>query len=160
MQSLGQELSDFSQFGSRGEGWVLAQGTLILLVLFPPQGVQNIATSCGGILLLLGFSFMSVAGFNLGQSLTPLPKPRDDAVLVTSGLYQFCRHPIYGGLILSGLGLSMTTGDAARFALTVVMVWVLDQKAGAEEKMLEQKYGTAYTAYKGSGVKKLIPFLY
>lgn len=115
----------------------------------------------GGCLCLGGLALITVGGLNLGQNLTPVPRPRDkDHTLVTDGIYQLCRHPMYGGIILGALGLALFTGDEARLGLSAVMFLVLDQKANVEEEYLEDKYPREYDAYKRSGVKKFIPWLY
>lgn len=159
-QELIQELLDPEQFGTRGEAWFLAQLVLILLVAFPPSGLRQIVDVAGGCLLLAGLAFITLGGLNLGQNLSPVPKPRDMHSLVTDGTYQIIRHPMYGGIILAAAGLSLATGDEARLALTALTFYVLDQKATVEEEYLEERYPGEYAQYKRSGVKKLIPWLY
>jgi len=158
-QELIEELLDPEQFGTRGEAWFLAQLVLILLVAFPPSGLRQIVDVAGGCLLLAGLAFITLGGLNLGQNLTPVPKPRDMHSLVTDGTYQIIRHPMYGGIILAAAGLSLATGDEARLALTALTFYVLDQKASVEEEYLEEKYPGEYAQYRRT-TKKLIPWLY
>lgn len=159
-KGLIEELLDFERFGfgTRGEGWFAAQMVLIALILFPPSGVRAIVDVTGGCMVLLGIALIAAGGLNLGQSLSPLPQPRDEHTLVTDGVYALVRHPMYGGIILAAAGLALATGDEARVGLTALAFWVLDQKAGVEESYLEQRY-PAYTAYKAT-TRKLIPWLY
>lgn len=159
-QELIQELLDPEKFGTRGEAWFLAQLVLILLIALPPSGLRQIVDVAGGCLLLAGLAFITLGGLNLGQNLTPVPKPRDMHSLVTDGTYQIIRHPMYGGIILAAAGLSLVTGNEARLALTALTFYVLDQKATVEEEYLEERYPGEYAQYKRSGVKKLIPWLY
>jgi protein-S-isoprenylcysteine O-methyltransferase Ste14 len=84
--------------GEKGEYWVLGQIILsigfILLPVYPAIDLDNLSplwryTSwagtvffglMAGLLLLLGL-------LNLGANLTPLPHPKDEGDLVTSGVY-------------------------------------------------------------------------
>ena len=112
-------------------------------------------------MLIGGLALITLGGLNLGQNLTPVPQPREkNHTLVTDGVFQLCRHPMYGGIIVAAAGLAVVTGDEARLALTALMWYVLDQKASVEEEYLSEKYpGGEYEVYKRS-VKKLIPWLY
>ena len=160
-QELLDELLDFDKFGTRGEGWFLAQAVLILFVVFPPGPFRQIVDTLGFCLLLGGLALITAGGLDLGQSLTPVPKPRENNhVLVTDGVYKLVAHPMYGGILLSAAGLALVTGDEARIALTALMAFVLDQKASIEEEYLEEKYPGQYERYKESGVKKFIPYFW
>ena len=94
-KELLEELLNSEQFGQRGEAWFALQIILSVLVLFPPGGIRQIVDVLGYCALIFGLGLISVAGFDLGQSLTPVPKPRDNNVLTTSGAYELCRHPMY-----------------------------------------------------------------
>ena len=74
----------------------------------------------------------------------------------TGGPFQYVRHPIYSGLLLACVGLSLLTGSADRLVLTAVLYVILDRKAAFEEAALEVAYPD-YSDYK-SGVRgKLVP---
>ena len=93
-QELIAELLDPEKIGTRGEAWFLGQLILVLLVVFPPTGLRQIVDVAGGCLILAGIAFITLGGLNLGQNLTPVPKPRDTHSLVTEGTYQIIRHPM------------------------------------------------------------------
>jgi protein-S-isoprenylcysteine O-methyltransferase Ste14 len=40
----------------------------------------------------------------------------------------YIRHPMYGGLLLAGLGLAGSTHDEVRLAMVGLLWWVLEQK--------------------------------
>ena len=69
---------------------------------------------------------------SLGVNLTPLPKPRNSSSLVTGGIYRYCRHPMYGGLLMASAGLSVALGDELRMLATLLVFLVLDRKVGVE----------------------------
>ncbi|GAB4823968.1 hypothetical protein N2152v2_011014 [Parachlorella kessleri] len=153
-----EELKDTSKFGTRGEAWVAAQLVGILLVVLPPAGLQGAVDACGYLLVATGLGMMVAGQRSLGQNLTPLPKPRASNVLVTDGIYRYCRHPMYGGLIVGAAGLSLATGDEVRLAMTLLLAAVLSLKANYEERLLTEAH-PEYAEYQ-KATKKLIPYLF
>ena len=45
----------------------------------------------------LGFLIILTALLQLNTNLSPFPKPKNNATLITSGVYKYVRHPIYSG---------------------------------------------------------------
>ncbi|PSC75400.1 S-isoprenylcysteine O-methyltransferase [Micractinium conductrix] len=159
VKELAAELTDQLQLGRRGEAWFAAQVAAFLLVVFPPEGLRPLVDLLcwGGALAGLA---LAIGGQHvLGKRLTPLPAPREQTSLVTTGAYSLCRHPMYGGIALVALGWSLATGDELRLAFALLTVLVLDRKAAYEEGLLEERFGDAYVEYKRA-TKKLIPFIY
>ena len=153
------------RFGERGEWWVAAQGVLLVTAMIAPKKGQ--AWSPGwrragrvvGLPLAVAGVGLTVAAFrDLGENLTPLPHPKDDATLVQDGVYAIVRHPIYSGVILTTLGAGLLTANRTRTLLGLVFFAFFDAKARREEAWLTEKF-PAYPAYRRS-VKKLIPFVY
>jgi protein-S-isoprenylcysteine O-methyltransferase Ste14 len=148
---------------ARGEWYVLAQGLLALVVLLAPiiDGRPPSVTarsSAGAVLVVIGLAFAAFGGRSLGRNSSPFVRPKDDAVLVQSGVFSIVRHPIYTGLSLFALGYSLIwTSTAALFATGAFLV-LLDLKSRSEERWLQQKFDD-YGRYKAR-VKRLIPFVY
>jgi protein-S-isoprenylcysteine O-methyltransferase Ste14 len=93
------------------------------------------------------------------QSLSPLPQPRKQHKLVTSGMYSYVRHPMYAGLLMASLGLSAITNNECRLALSFLLWWVLEQKVVIEERALGELYPAEYADY-ARRVKKFFPYIY
>jgi protein-S-isoprenylcysteine O-methyltransferase Ste14 len=153
------------RFGERGEWWVVAQGALFIAAVIAPR--KGAAWSPGwrragrvvGLPLALAGVGLGVAGFRaLGENLTPLPYPKEDATLVQEGVYAVVRHPIYSSVILTTLGAGLLTANRRRTLLGLVFFAFFDAKARREEAWLTEKF-PAYPAYRRS-VKKLLPFVY
>jgi hypothetical protein len=75
------------------------------------------------------------------QKLNLYSNPVDENFLQTEGPYGIVRHPIYSGLILLCFGLAMLTSSMERSILTIILFWVLDNKASNEEIILKKKLG-------------------
>jgi protein-S-isoprenylcysteine O-methyltransferase Ste14 len=152
------------RFGERGEWWVVAQAVLFVAAIFAPRGSKwspgwRRAGRVVGAPLALAGAGLGVAGFRaLGENLTPLPHPKEDATLVQGGVYEIVRHPIYSSVILTTLGAGLLTANRMRILLGLVFFAFFDAKARREEAWLTEKF-PAYPAYRRS-VKKLIPFIY
>jgi len=154
--------------GPRGEGWVLGQFLLLgLLVVVGVPGLRNLPPNAlldwlllaAGVIALAGAGWVALAGFrDLGPSLTPLPRPHADAVLVESGVYAVVRHPIYAGLILGGLGWSLVTRSPVAAAVTAVLAVYLDLKSRREEAWLADRYA-GYVGYRRR-TRRFVPGIY
>ena len=150
----------------RGAWYVVIQGILIGLILIGPQGyplinsepLSTILQSCGIAIGLLACLVMGIAVINLGKNLTPLPCPKDDAVLIQSGLYRYVRHPIYFGVLLAALAWLLIFPGVYVLAYAIALFVLFDIKAKREEVWLVERF-PAYKDYQRR-VKKLIPGCY
>ena len=150
----------------RGVWYVVVQGILISLILFGPQGSPLISSesfttilqSCGIAVGLLASLIMVVAVINLGKNLTPLPCPKDNAVLIQTGLYQYVRHPIYFGVLLAALAWLLIFPRLYVLAYSICLFILFDIKAKREEVWLVERF-SSYKDYQAR-VKKLIPGVY
>lgn len=133
-------------------GWALVGtqfGAIAALIIFPAGDLWQrglLAGIIAGALIIAGVLVAVLGGVRLGPSLTPLPRPKDDGVLVTTGIYAWVRHPIYTGVLLVGLGLLVWGASLAHFVGWALLWLVLNLKASIEEKMLRERYGE-YRAY-------------
>jgi protein-S-isoprenylcysteine O-methyltransferase Ste14 len=148
--------------GSRGEGWVVAQGILLAAILCAPR-IALFPFSMGLSILgwgmiAIGVVVMLMSCLQLGTNLTPLPKPVADGHLVTMGIYAIVRHPIYASLILAALGWGIATANIVALMLAGVLFVFFDFKSRREEAWLMQAY-PEYAEYQ-QRVKKLIPWVY
>lgn len=151
---------------ARGVWYVVVQGALIGLILFGPQGshlvtsepLANILQSCGIALGLLACLIMAIAVKNLGKNFTPLPCPKDGAVLIQAGLYRYVRHPIYFGVLLAALAWLLIFPGVYVLAYSICLFLLFDLKSRREEMWLIERF-PAYKDYQ-LRVKKLVPSIY
>lgn len=127
-----------------GALFVLAQVVLLTaLALLPnradwptPAWLRWTGDAIGtvGILLVL------VAASRLGSALTPTPVPVERGELATTGLYRFVRHPIYSGVLLVVVGLTLRSGSWLSLAVALLTVGFFCWKASWEEARLRVKF--------------------
>jgi protein-S-isoprenylcysteine O-methyltransferase Ste14 len=155
--------------GLRGEYWVIAQGLLLLVFAVLPiarpsfitldlstwQYASWILTAIFGVLAIV---FLGRSLFDLGRNLTPLPHPRDDGQLVTTGVYGLVRHPLYSGVIYLALAYASWQMSWVHFIGAIILFVFFDAKSRTEEVWLTEKFPD-YINYRNS-VKKLLPWIY
>jgi protein-S-isoprenylcysteine O-methyltransferase Ste14 len=76
-------------------------------------------------------------------------KPRETSCLVTDGVFQFSRNPMYLGLLLLLIGWALWLGTVSPwlvpplFLIVVSVVYIVP-----EERALEELFGETYLAYR------------
>jgi protein-S-isoprenylcysteine O-methyltransferase Ste14 len=160
--------SRLPDLGPHGEGWVVGQ--FLLLGLLVVAGMPRLAhllpgTALEWVPVVAGAAALAVAGLvvaagfrGLGTNLTPMPRPRDDALHVETGIYAAIRHPIYAGLILAAVGWSALTRSLPAAAVAVALAIYLDLKSRREEVWLSEQYAT-YAAYQRR-TRRFVPRVY
>lgn len=149
--------------GRRGEVWVVLQAVLLVLLFVAPLAggglaLPGIARALGWGFVAAGIGILGWSSLRLGRSLTPFPRPVKHGTLVTSGPYRIVRHPIYAGVVLACLGLSIATENLFRLGVTALLLVFFDLKSRREEQWLGERYPD-YQDY-SKRVKKLLPWLY
>jgi protein-S-isoprenylcysteine O-methyltransferase len=136
---------------------------VVALLLFPrlPGAVLPCAmawTGAGVALcgLLLRWWAMIVLGRFYTRTLTTTAGQR----VVTGGPYRWVRHPGYLGSLLTWLGGAAASSNLLVFILVLaVLLWAYTRRIVAEEAMLAESLGAAYTQYQQKSWQ-LVPFLF
>jgi protein-S-isoprenylcysteine O-methyltransferase Ste14 len=150
-----------------GIGFVVVQAVLLGVFFFGPNHI-NADTSIdppkdlllwfGYGTFILGTLIALTAAINLGKNLTPLPRPKENAVLIQGGLYRFVRHPIYFGVIVLSFGWGLIQQSTLVWLYVVIIPIFFDIKSRKEERWLLERFST-YADYQRR-VRKLIPWIY
>ena len=90
---------------------------------------------------------MLVAIKDLGRNLSPFPRPIKNSNLVTTGIYQFTRHPMYYSLIFISFGVFITKLSIYYLFLFISLGLIIKYKIVLEEQYLNNKYKN-YLVYK------------
>lgn len=154
--------------GPRGEGYVVIQFILFGVVFFAPETLpvlpawpQPWATLGVVVGLLLGGIGALLIGaglLSLGQNLTAVPHPKENATLVERGPYRWVRHPIYSGICIGAFGWALLQNGWLTLLYALVLFLFFDVKSRREEKWLATKF-SEYKSYQ-QRVSKLLPFIY
>ena len=78
--------------------------------------------------------------------------------LVTTGIYQYIRHPFYSSLLFLGWGISLKRVSWTGFALVVITTFLLLITTRKEEVENIEYFGEAYQAYMKE-TKMFIPYI-
>jgi protein-S-isoprenylcysteine O-methyltransferase Ste14 len=79
--------------------------------------------------------------------------------LVTTGLYHYVRHPMYGSLLLLGWGIFIKSVTWQSFIIILIISITLYITCKVEEKEMLKKFGDEYKIYL-TKTKMFIPYLY
>jgi protein-S-isoprenylcysteine O-methyltransferase Ste14 len=151
--------------GPRGEGWVLIQFALLIVVIaagllgarWPKQA--RLPRLAAAVALGAAGGGLAAGGIrSLGQSMTPLPRPRGRAVLKQRGLYARVRHPIYGGVILIALAWSFLMSPWALISSGALGIF-FSLKASLEERWLTDRYPD-YPRYARRVRRRFVPYVW
>jgi protein-S-isoprenylcysteine O-methyltransferase Ste14 len=103
----------------------------------------------GGVILLiagLALAFSGIATFR--RSKTSIVPNRDASRLVIAGPYRFTRNPMYSGLTIAYLGLSILLSTAwAVLLLPLVLLMMYRFVIAREERYLTAAFGDQYREY-------------
>ncbi|CAJ1950640.1 unnamed protein product [Cylindrotheca closterium] len=152
--------SNGASFGERGEAYFAAQAALVLCIFIGtvPFVGESLNFVFGPITALGGLALAALSVVDLGSdSLSPFPAATESSTLKNTGIYAEMRHPMYSGLMMTMLGLSIATDSASRLLLTIVLGVLLEVKSEKEEAFLLETFPDEYPAYKEQVTNKFFP---
>jgi protein-S-isoprenylcysteine O-methyltransferase Ste14 len=124
--------------------------------MFPEFSIQNIV---GIALIVLGFSVEIISQITLGRNYSSTLVIREDHQLITHGIYNFVRHPLYLGVILISLGFPIFSSSLFGLLVMLAMIPVFLIRIKLEERLLVEEFGNVYREYM-QRTCKLFPFIY
>ena len=102
------------------------------------------------ILALLTDGTSLVQFFRSHTTMNPV-RPGKAKNLVTTGMYQITRNPMYVGLLFLLIGWGFLLGSFSPFLLLPIFIFLITtQQIIPEERILEEKFGQEYRDYKES----------
>ncbi len=111
------------------------------------QGEFLIINVISNFLILLAFILIIFSAKELGRSLSPMPRPKENSKLITSGIYRIFRHPMYYALIIISFSLFIKSFTIYNLILTTLLTFLISNKIKIEEDYLTHKF-INYTLYK------------
>ena len=98
-------------------------------------------------LITLALIIIVFSAKDLGKSLSPMPRPKENSKLITSGIYSFFRHPMYYSLIIISFSFFLKSLTIYSLILSILLTFIISNKIKIEEEYLIQKFDN-YTLYK------------
>ena len=83
----------------------------------------------------------------LWKSLSPMPRPKENSKLITSGIYRLFRHPMYYSLIIISFSFFIKSLTIYNLILSILLTFIISNKIKIEEEYLIKKFHN-YTLYK------------
>lgn len=90
----------------------------------------------GGLIIL-------VAARNLKPALKISPIPKENAPLISVGIYRYVRHPMYLAVILIGFSLAGYADSPFAWAIEILLVVTLNIKASFEDALMRDAHPEA-----------------
>lgn len=115
--------------------WLMAMGYSVFL----PLQLGTIWFYTGLPVFIIGLIVMAAATINFIA--TPVES------LITKGVYQFSRHPMYLATFIICLGTGIAAASWLFILLSIIMALCFYQEALIEERYCLDKYGSAYREY-------------
>ena len=135
---------------------VFTQFTLIGLIALFSKGFFSSLVSIVIFLLGAGLGIWALLHNRLGN-FNIQPKMKEGAVLVTSGIYAFIRHPMYLSVIIMSFAFVLSSVTLFQSFLFFALVLVLFLKAKREESLWMEE-SDSYEKYRAKS-KLFIPFV-
>ncbi|GAB3127503.1 methyltransferase family protein [Glaciibacter psychrotolerans] len=134
---------------------ILLLAALVLMQHSDLWPVTSYVIATSVVLLVAGVLLMCAGAGRLGPAFTATPIPRQNAAIVTTGIYAYVRSPIYLGYLMVGLGLTLVSASFLHIMVWLALLWLLAGKARWEERMLISAH-PEYLAY-GAHVGRFVP---
>ena len=136
--------------------WTLTKVFLQRDAALAPAGWETSMAMTGVALAWLGSAFAVWARVALGRVFSGTFALRPDHPLVTSGPYAIVRHPMYLGLVVLLVGLSLAWDSAVSLGFSALLLVPFVMHTVVEEQMFKAHFGDAWVVY-ASRVPRLLP---
>ncbi len=123
----------------------------LIATQFPQFGFSGSLQQPAAILICIigiGIDLVSVGLFAREKTTVSPFSPDKTQVLITSGLYQYTRNPMYLGMACILTGLALWLGNYASLLMIPCFIWYITQlQIIPEEEILLEKFGQEYGEY-------------
>lgn len=129
----------------------LALGWVLEFVKDTPNLPLGAALGIGGLLAAAGLAVDISATQRFMKAKTGIPPWTPATTIVSAGPYRFSRNPMYVGMALLYLGITIAAGIWWALAFGPVVLIAIDRLViQREEAYLTAKFGDGYTSYKAT----------
>jgi protein-S-isoprenylcysteine O-methyltransferase Ste14 len=123
---------------------------LVLHFIFPAIKLIPLPLNLLGLFpLIIGVALNLIADSAFRRAGTTVKPFQESATLLTDGVYSLSRHPMYLGFTLILIGAAILLGSLTPWVIIPVFALLMEVVfVRAEERMLGEKFGPAWLAYK------------
>ncbi len=127
---------------------------IVALMNLDGKPLDGVAFDAIGIVVALAGLGLGVAGgrsFSRASTTIDPHQPEETTSLVTDGVYRFTRNPMYLGLTLIVIGWALVLGSVVALVVgpTLLVVVLTRLQIQPEERVLADKFGDEYEAFRG-----------
>jgi protein-S-isoprenylcysteine O-methyltransferase Ste14 len=108
-----------------------------------PNWARWIGVGLGGVMVAMGY----LAHSALGRHFTPTLMTKQEHHLVTSGIYRWVRHPVYGSYFASVVSSFLLASNWLVGLLGLAYLALIVERTGHEEQMMLDEFGDEYRDY-------------
>jgi protein-S-isoprenylcysteine O-methyltransferase Ste14 len=109
----------------------------------------HFAIPIGAILSIAGFTLLLLGARTFVKNKNPVNPAASTQLIITIGIYQYTRNPMYLGLTIMYLGISMLLNAWSSLVLILPLLRIVQKGIiEREEKYLTRKFGNEYLNYK------------
>lgn len=106
-------------------------------------------TLWGAPLIIIGVIMNITGATRFGKVETTIRPYEVSSFLVTEGLFRFSRNPMYLGMLFVLIGVALFLGSLTPYLVALAFFVLINELfIKVEEKMLEERFGQGYLAYK------------
>jgi protein-S-isoprenylcysteine O-methyltransferase Ste14 len=118
----------------------------------PPLGASSLAGTAAVLMLMGGaIGLFAASSRELGRNWSLVARTRTDHQLVRTGPYARVRHPIYLGMLLFLLALSVALGHWVQLLIALPVFFAGTAiRTRIEDCLLEQSFGDSFRDYRSS----------
>lgn len=110
--------------------------------------LQPLLTTLGSILFLLAIWLLWRTHGDLASNFSPAVELHKNHKLITTGVFQRMRHPMYSAHLLWGIAQALLLPNwIAGLSMILTQIPLLVYRIPREERMLAKKFGVAYWNY-------------
>ncbi len=122
---------------------------LVIQIIFPVKILPSLAIVLGLVLIAVGLALNVWSDRLFGEANTAVNPDITPTTLVTSGVYQYTRNPMYLGLTLLQIGIGLALNNIWLLLILVPTLFIMTtQVIQREETFLKAEFGQAYLEYK------------
>lgn len=132
--------------------WIVAP-----VFAFADYSLRPTPLAVGTLLLAVGLWLLYRSHADLGTNWSITLEVRQNHTLVTRGIYQTIRHPMYLAFLVFAAGQALVVPNwLVGPAYAVAMTLLIALRIGPEEQMMIEEFGDDYRVYMAT-TKRLIP---